>query len=63
VIWLIQVGIAAIIFLIGILLAGNIGGGWVTVLVFAAPAFASLIFVRRSDTDPFQIQDVGCKLV
>ena len=49
-IWLVQVGVAAIVFLIGILLAGNIGGGWITVLLFAAPAFASLIFVRRSDT-------------
>jgi hypothetical protein len=48
--WLVQVGVAAIVFLIGILLAGNIGGGWVTVLLFAAPAFASLILVRRSDT-------------
>ena len=49
-IWLVQVGVAALVFLIGILLAGNVGGGWLTVLLFAAPAFAGLLLVRRSDS-------------
>ncbi|MEM2233973.1 MAG: DUF87 domain-containing protein [Nitrososphaerota archaeon] len=47
---LFQIGIAALVFLFGVLLSGYVGGGSLTVLAFFASAIASILVVRRADS-------------
>ncbi|MEM2233581.1 MAG: DUF87 domain-containing protein [Nitrososphaerota archaeon] len=48
--WLYQIGIAVLIFVLGVTLSGRVGAGLWGILVFAGVAVAAVLLIRRADS-------------